>query len=388
MPCFIRHINDQRVNCLRKKGPQSFPAVRSAAVIVLMSYVFLGHRAGAADDTGAAKPVPVRDVFLRVKDEVVLPALERGQLKQFAAEPGDEVTAGQIVAVLDDVEAELTLELTRIELEIAEKQYQDSVAVLIQKAALEEGRMLVEQARAEADVTKAMADNDIAIKQAESDGALSRQELERAVAAREAFSSSVSEQQLAKLTLTRDRDLLALDLARHQKAVENLRCRSKESLVQQQQSAVRRLEHILSKTESEHATEEIKLRSLSKQVAIAEEHLERRRLRAPFAGMVVEKLLSAGEWAETGKGVLRIVRLDVLHAEGYVDAKQITPRFRGRKVIVTCDDNGTTQRIEGRIVFVSPEIEPVSKQVQIRAEIANPNFTLRPGLPVEMVIVP
>ena len=341
-----------------------------------------------SQDLVAPVPIKVSDVFLRVRDEAILPALERGQLKQLAAEPGDAVNPGTTVALLDDVEASLNLELAKIELRIAEKEHQDSVAVPIQRAALEEGRMLLTQARLESEVAKATASSEIGIKQAISDGEFSRQELDRAEAARKEFSSSVSEQQLAKLTLTRDQHLLALELARHQQAVETLRSRSKESLVAQQEIAVSRLEHTLSRSEGEFATEELKITSLQKQVAIAEERLERRKIRAPFSGVVIEKTRNTGEWVEAGSPVLKIIRLDLLHVEGYADAKLITPEFRGRKVLVSCEGPKGPMQTEGRIVFVSPQIDPVSKQVQIRAEISNPDQTFRPGQAADMTILP
>lgn len=360
--------------------------IRQLTLILFLSG--LGLSSVRADKNAILEAIQVRDVFLRVKDEAVLPALERGQLKQISIEPGDNVLAGQTVAVLDDVEAGLSLELARIDVEIAMKEHQDSVDVAIQTGTLEEGKMLLEQARLEAEVAKAVASSDIAMNQAMSDGEFSKQELERALAARKEFSSSVSEQQLAKLTLIRDQNSLAVELARHNQSMEILRSRSKDSFVMQQQTAVRRLENILLRTERQYATEELNIKSLQKQVAIAEERLERRKLRAPFAGVVTEKKRNAGEWVEAGEPVLRIIRLDVLHVEGYVAATQITPQFRGRKVKVSCEDSATSKTVEGTIVFVSPEIDPVSKQVQIRAEIANVESLFRPGQSAQMSIEP
>ena len=217
---------------------------------------------------------------------------------------------------------------------------------------------------------------------------VSKGDLARAIGARKEFSSSVSEQQLIKLTLVRDHDLLKLEQAQLDKSVELLRSRSRDAIVAQQEAAVQRLEHALQKAESEHQGAELNLNGLQKQFEITQERVERRKLKAPFSGVIVERKRSPGEWVETGESVLRMIRMDVLSVEGYVSAQSITPESRGHKVIVACGNSGNTRRIEGAIVFVSPEIDSVSQQVLVRAEIKNPDLQFRPGQPAQMWIAP
>ncbi len=42
--------------------------------------------------------------------------------------------------------------------------------------------------------------------------------------------------------------------------------------------------------------------------------------------------------------------------------------------------------VEGTLIFVSPEIDSVNGQVEVKAEISNPALALRPGQPVQMTI--
>ncbi len=376
----------------QSEGDRSFRPLR--IVVVVCNVIFFTTAMAvrmplnAADDPLPAGAIEARDVFLRIKDAADLPALERGQLKRIVAEPGDHVEPGQLLAELDDVEARLNLELTRIDLNIAEKQHRESVTVPIAKATLDETRQLLSQARLEAEATKALAATDIGIRQATMDSEVSKSDLERAIAARKEFSSSVPEQQLIKLTLLRDHDLLKLEKARLDLSVELLRSQSRDAIVAQQDAAVQRLEHTLRKAESDHETTALNLQGLQKQVAIAEERVARRMLKAPFSGVVVERLLSQGEWAEVGESVLRIIRMDVLSVEGYVSAQLVQPGFRGHKVIVACGDAGHIRKIEGTVMFVSPEIDAVSQQVLVRAEIKNPDLQFRPGQPAQMWIAP
>lgn len=331
--------------------------------------------------------IEAHDVFLRIMDSAEIPALERASLKRILAEPGDMVESSHLLAELDDVEVKLNFELAQIDFDIAEKQHRESASVQIARATLDEARQLLNQARLDAEANKVMASTDIGIRQAVMDSDVSKGDLERAIGARKEFSSSVSDQQLIKLTLTKNHDLLKLEKARLDQSVEMLKSRSRDTIVAQQEAAVQRLEHALQKAESEHQTEELNLKGLQKQLEIATVHMERRKLRAPFSGMVVERLKNNGEWVEIGESILRIVRLDVLAVEGYVSAQLVTPSSRGQKVIVVCG-RSSESRIEGTLVFVSPEIDSVSQQVLVRAVIENTDLAFRPGEPAQMWISP
>lgn len=128
-------------------------------------------------------------------------------------------------------------------------------------------------------------------------------------------------------------------------------------------------------------------------VAIAEEHLVRRELRAPFPGEVVELLVHAGEWVEPGQPVLRLVRLDHLRVEGFLAAGEYLPAdIQDRPVEVSVQlPGGRTEILSGKITFVSPLVE-AGGDWRVWAEIANRQqrgqWLLRPGLEVDMSILP
>jgi multidrug efflux pump subunit AcrA (membrane-fusion protein) len=100
----------------------------------------------------------------------------------------------------------------------------------------------------------------------------------------------------------------------------------------------------------------------------------------------VEQLHQQGEWVEAGQPVLRVIRLDRLLVEGYVEAKLVDQSSRGRRVQVQAQTRAGAIVVEGRLTFVSPEIDSVNQQVLVKAEIENRDLQLRPGQPVEMVI--
>lgn len=80
--------------------------------------------------------------------------------------------------------------------------------------------------------------------------------------------------------------------------------------------------------------------------------------------------------------------IDQLKAEGFVDASKIQSDLRGMRVQLTVElTPGKTEMYTGKIVFVSAEVEPVSRQSRIWAEIDNKGQRLKPGLPARMKIL-
>ncbi len=85
--------------------------------------------------------------------------------------------------------------------------------------------------------------------------------------------------------------------------------------------------------------------------------------------------------------MLRILRLDRLRAEGFVQTRDLERELLDAPVKVRVAAPGKPEaEYAGRVVFVSPEIDPVNSQVRVWAEIENPQLDLRPGLRATMTI--
>ncbi len=89
-----------------------------------------------------------------------------------------------------------------------------------------------------------------------------------------------------------------------------------------------------------------------------------------------------GEWVEPGDPVLRILRIDRLRAEGFVKVRHTEHDLENCPVTLTVDLPGRPGTVfPGKVVFVSPEVDPVNAQVRIWAEIENRGKRLRPAAP-------
>lgn len=333
-----------------------------------------------------AEDIQVTGCFLSLRDQAQIPARERGLLKEILVEPGDQVSEAQLVAVLEDRDARLALELAELDRQIAEKQLSEASAVGIAEAAVEEAARMTEQARLEQQISSRQAESDIAIRQAAAAIALARDAFDRAVESRDKFRSSVSSREMATLQYELDRAQMDEQQAKYDQSLQQLRASSQAALVRQRETVEHQKQLELDEAQLNRGISRLTVEQMRTSVEVAAEKVDRMNMKSPLTGLVVEKLHHAGEWVEAGDPVLRVVRLDVLYVEGFVGADQVDQSFQGRDVVVTGQARGGSISVNGRVVFVSPEIDSVNGQVQVRAEIDNQQLQLRPGQSVEMVI--
>lgn len=115
-------------------------------------------------------------------------------------------------------------------------------------------------------------------------------------------------------------------------------------------------------------------------VARIREQLELRKFTAPFQGMIVEVFRQPSEWVAPGDVVLRVIRLDKLRIEAFIDGRVYGNELKGRRAaFVTTSANGKERIYRGVVTFVSPELHPVSGRIRIAADVENTDLSLRPG---------
>ena len=131
----------------------------------------------------------------------------------------------------------------------------------------------------------------------------------------------------------------------------------------------------------------------SAEVDATENAIERRLIKSPLDGVVVQVFPHLGEWMQPGDPLARVVRADRLRVEGYVDAARFEPdQVTDRPVTVEVVlANDRRERFPGRIVFVSPLVESggdyrVFAEVENRRSEAAQQWLLRPGQTATMTI--
>lgn len=218
----------------------------------------------------------------------------------------------------------------------------------------EQPRLARQRAGIELEIARKQASNDVRVRYARKSAEVSQAELQRAVESIEKYKRSISETELDRLRLEAQRATLEVEQAEHDLDVAAHSARLKEA---------------------EHQT--------------AEYEVQRRRIAAPIGGVIVEVHRRRGEWVEPGDAVMRLVRIDLLRAEGFLDARNLAIVSPGCRALLRVDlPHRPAAEFSGEVVFVSPEIDPVNGQVRFWAEIDNHQRLLRPGLQGTLTIEP
>ena len=123
------------------------------------------------------------------------------------------------------------------------------------------------------------------------------------------------------------------------------------------------------------------------QVNLAEKRLVDATITAPITGIVVNRAADVGDYAATAgspsaKPICTLVEMAVVNAVFSVPEVDLSNVSVGNTVGIATRH----QQLYGKISFISPIINPEDHSVQVKAEIPNTDYRLKPGMFVEVDI--
>jgi RND family efflux transporter MFP subunit len=121
------------------------------------------------------------------------------------------------------------------------------------------------------------------------------------------------------------------------------------------------------------------LQAARARVALARKAMADTTVRAPFAGLVAERLVSAGDYVTKGTRVATIVRIDPMRVELTVPEQSVALVGVGQAVRLTVDAY-PNEVFEARVRFVSPALRKDQRALTVEAIAPNPGGRLKPGL--------
>ena len=209
----------------------------------------------------------------------------------------------------------------------------------------------------------------------------------------------VDEQQ-ASLDQTRARlGAKGSDLPPAEQTPDVLSAAAKHSEAQQQLDRARRLSarSLVSKEDLERAETQLKTAEAAHLAAIAAERqlraeisareaslrgatreLQDAVIRAPFDGVIAERMVSQGQFVAVQAPVMRIVRLQPLRLTAEIPEK-FGPAVQNGQVISVRTDAFPDRAIEGRVTRISPDVNLKSRAFAIEADVPNADGALKPG---------
>lgn len=115
------------------------------------------------------------------------------------------------------------------------------------------------------------------------------------------------------------------------------------------------------------------------QVAARQALMEKKRIRAPFAGRLGIRRVDLGEYLSPGSGIVPLQKLDPIYVDFSLPERELA-RISVDQPISVAVQAYPGQRFSGQIRAIDPGINVGSRTLRLQGQIANPEERLRPGM--------
>jgi membrane fusion protein (multidrug efflux system) len=186
----------------------------------------------------------------------------------------------------------------------------------------------------------------------------------------------------AVLTIDPERRTLERDSAR-------ARVTESQAALREQEREYERIKElhqrkVASQTQLDQTETKLKLARSRRVAAEAELGMQERALadavvRAPFAGMIADRLVSRGEYVTPGQKLFELVSLDPIEVEFHLTEIDSSRVRLGNDVGVRVAPF-PDETFSATVTIVSPTIDPRTRTLRVKAQLDNADGRLRPGL--------
>lgn len=379
----------------KKKSPKAIRAIIVLLVLttgVLVWWFFL--RKPAAPENVIALSGRIES------DDSAVAAKLSGRIREISVREGDQVKAGQIIAVLDDDQVKARVDQAQSSVDQSEARVrwsQQQIAVL--QAQLAESQISVTQARidAEGKVNEAqarVAAAEASLAQAEASYAQARYDAERF--GKLAEQGDVSEREGKQYQTTAQAQAAVVQAARKQvdaargalltaKAnLENPAIRASRSTAIQQQITQAQSDITAAQADAERSRAQL-------QEAMANRN--DLNVIAPFDGTVATRSAEPGEVVAVGTPIITLIDLNQVYLRGFIPEGDIG-RVRVGQAARVYLDSDPSKPIDAVVSRIDPEAsftpentyfrdDRVKQVVGVKLQIVNPQGYAKPGMPAD-----
>lgn len=111
--------------------------------------------------------------------------------------------------------------------------------------------------------------------------------------------------------------------------------------------------------------------------------IEKKKIRAPFSGLLGIRQVDLGEFLAPGAQIVSLQSLDPIYTDYTLPERYLSDIGVGQAIEVKVQSY-PGERFEGRIQAINPGIDPGTRSIRLRAMLENPDSRLRPGMFAEI----
>ena len=333
-------------------------------------------------------------------DSASVAAKTGGRIREITVREGDSVAAGQLIAVIDDDQIAARERQEQSAVEQAEARLQQAekeIAVL--QAQLEQNRLGVSQANADAQGRVSQAQAQVAA--AEANLAQAHAAYEQARYDKEKFTALASQGDVSErdgrqsMTAADTQKAIAVAAERQVEAARGALVAAKATLdnpairAAQVSATEKQISQALSAVASAQAD------ANRARARLQEVQADRRDLQivAPFDGTVATRIAEPGEVVAAGSAIVTLVNFNQVYLRGFIPEGQIGRVRVGQPARVYLDSNSklpleaTVSRIDPKASFTPENTyfrdERVKQVVGVKLLLTNPKGFAKPGMPAD-----
>ena len=380
----------------RKKVPR-------ALVIVLLLAVVAGGAFLVWWFLIRQPPVPHNIIALsgRIEgDDSTVAAKVSGRIREIRVREGDPVKAGDVIALLDEVQAAAREEQARSASQQADTRItrsQEQIAVL--KEQLKQADITVEQAKQDAEGRVRQAESQVAtaeanLSQAQAAYDQARYDLDRFT--KLAKSGDVSDRQREQAKTTAQSQAAVVESMKKQvaaarAALTTARANLKNVPIRSSQAAA--IQKQITQAQTDVAASQADAERARAQVKEAEANRSDLTVVAPFDGTITTRVAEPGEVVAPGAAIVTMIDLNKIYLRGFVPEGDIGRVKLNQPARIYLDSNpklpvdAIVSRIDPQASFTPENTyfrdERVKQVVGVKLLIKTPNGAAKPGMPAD-----
>lgn len=125
--------------------------------------------------------------------------------------------------------------------------------------------------------------------------------------------------------------------------------------------------------------DEAELKSRQALAAQQQALVDKKTIRAPFAGKLGITAINPGQYLNPGDTLVTLQTIDTVYVDFYVPQKQVAGLSVGQKLKLTSDGYPGVS-FDARVTAISPKVDAATRNVQVQATVPNQKRQLLPGM--------
>jgi membrane fusion protein, multidrug efflux system len=127
-------------------------------------------------------------------------------------------------------------------------------------------------------------------------------------------------------------------------------------------------------------------RSLAADASALEAQIAKKSIRAPFSGRLGLRSVNLGQYLAPGTLIAALESMQTVYVD-FTLPQQELGKLRTRMPVRVSDASHGGSLAEGVVSAIAPEVDTLTRDVKVRASIANPGEKLHPGMFVQVAVV-